>query len=143
LSLGALAGAAPAARIEMWRRPAASAPGSLFVEVAEQAAAAGAAVERWSAGAIAASAQGPVEWAETTLDAGGERRTCVGFRLLGRIDGGLRGFACAAKGAKLDGEAASRLIECVTLTRAGREAGFGDIVKATPGRRAACRGAVG
>jgi hypothetical protein len=143
LSLGAVAGAAPALRLEMWRRPAAGKPGSLFVEVAEQAAAAGAAIERLSASAIAPSAEGPVEWAEATLNAGGERRACVGFRLLGRVDGGLGGFACAAKGAKLDGVAASRLIDCVTLTRAGREAGFGEVVKEATGRRGACRGAVG
>lgn len=142
VSVGALAGAAAAVRVEMWRRPAAGIAGSLFVEVAEQAAAAGAAVERWGGSAIAASGQGPVEWAEATLDAGGERRACVGFRLLGRVDGGLRGFACAAKGAKLDGASASCLVDRVALTRAGRKAGFGDVVKETTSRRGACRGAL-
>ena len=141
-SLGALDGDKPALRIEMWKRANAAAE-SLFVEIAEQAAAAGAAIERWGASQIATTSRGPVEWAEATLRAKGGARSCVGFRLLGRTDGGLRGFVCAASGRRIGAGAARCLVERVAVTRAGREAGFAEMAKGPAMRRAACRAAIG
>ena len=127
-SLGAIDGDGPALRIEMWKSKAGSAA-SLFVEIAEEAAASGAAVERLGGSQLLASSQGPVEWADLTLAGGRAQRGCVGFRLLARAEGGLRGVACAPAGAKVDAGVLSCLVERLVLTRAGRDAGFADIVK--------------
>ena len=141
-SLGALDGEAAALRVETWKSAGGGAAG-LFVEIAETAAASGAAVERLGVSQFLASSQGPVEWAELTLAGGRGRRACVGFRRLARADGGLRGVACAAVGGKMDAAALSCLLDRLAITRAGREAGFADIVKNAVGRRAACRAAIG
>lgn len=142
-SLGALEGDAPALRVEMWKSAHARSTGSLFVEMAEAAAAFGAAVERLGVSQVGATSQGPLEWAELTLAGARGKRACVGFRLLGRADGGLHGVACAAAGAKIDPGALSCLVDRLALTRAGREAGFGDILKSAAIRRTTCRAAIG
>jgi hypothetical protein len=142
-SLGALDGDAPALRVEMWKSANARGAGSLFVEIAEETAAFGAAVERLGISQIVTTSQGPVEWADLTLAGGRGKRTCVGFRLLARAGGGLHGVACATAGAKIDAGALSCLVDRLALTRAGREAGFADIVKSAAIRRPACRAAIG
>jgi hypothetical protein len=143
LSLGALDGEAPALRVEMWKGKNARAEGSLFVEMAEQSAGFGAAVERVGASQRLATSQGAVEWAELTLAAPQERRSCVGFRLLSRADGGLHGVACGAAGAKIDADGLACVLDRLALTRAGREAGFGEIMRGGEGRRPTCRAAIG
>jgi hypothetical protein len=143
LSLGALEGEGPALRVEMWRDRGARAAGGLFVEMAEESAEFGAAVERLGASQRLTTSQGPVEWAELTLAVAQARRSCVGFRLAPRADGGLHGVACAAAGTKIDASGLSCLLERLGLTRAGREAGFAEIVRSAEGRRATCRAAVG
>ncbi len=142
-SLGALDGDAPALRVEMWKSASARGAGSLFVEIAEETAAFGAAVERLGISQIVTTSQGPVEWADLTLAGARGKRTCVGFRLVVRVDGGLHGVACAAAGAKIDAAALSCLVDRLALTRAGREAGFADIVKSAGIRRPSCRAAIG
>jgi len=143
VSLGALDGDAPALRVEMWKDESARAAGSLFVEIAEESAAFGAAVERLGASQILTSSQGPVEWADLTLAGGRGRRTCIGFRFAARADGGLHGVACAASGAKIDAAGLSCLVDRLALTRAGREAGLADILKSAGGRRPTCQAAIG
>jgi hypothetical protein len=140
-SVGVLGGDAPALRLEVQTRAKAAPSSSLFVEVAEQAAAFGAAVERLEVSHNLATAQGPVEWSELTL--AGLQRSCAGFRLLGRGDIGLRGLACAAPGAKLDAAALSCLIDRIALTQAGRDAGLGGLLKGPDARRPGCRVVVG
>ncbi len=140
LSLGALDDDAPALRVEAWTRADGGVVGSLFVEIAEEAAAFGAAVERLGASQILTSSQGPVEWAELTLAGRRGQRACVGFRLLARADGGLHGVACAAAGARIDAGALSCLLDRLVLTRAGREAGLADVVRGAETRRPACPG---
>ena len=140
-SLGDFGRDAPALRLELWKRAKASAPSSLFVEIAEQAAASGAAVERLEASRNLTTSQGPVEWAELSL--AGARRSCVGFRLLGRGDAGLRGLACAAAGAKIDAAALECLFDRLALTQAGRDAGLETLVRGTGQSRAACRAPIG
>jgi hypothetical protein len=142
-SLGALDGDAPAMRVEMWKDPSKRTPASLFVEIAEEAAAFGAVVERLGVSQIATSLQGPVEWAELTLAGERPQRSCVGFRLAGRADEGLRGVACAAIGAKIDAGDVACLLDRVALTRAGREAGMPDIIKSAGARRSSCHAAIG
>ncbi|HYA72036.1 MAG TPA: hypothetical protein VEF36_02650 [Roseiarcus sp.] len=142
-SLGALEGDGPALRVEIWKSASARAPGSLFVEIAEETARFGAAVERLGVSQIATSSQGPVEWADLTLAGARGKRDCVGFRFLGRADGGLHGVACAAAGAKIDAGVLSCLADRLALTRAGREAGLADIVKSAGIRRPSCRAAIG
>jgi len=142
-SLGTLDGEASALRIEIWKRAKTESPGSLFVDVAEQAAALGAAVTRSEMPEVLATAEGPVEWAVLSLAGAGASRQCIGFRFVARIDMGLHGLACAAEGGRIDAAALSCLLDRVSLTRAGREAGFDDIVKGAGTRRPGCRAASG
>jgi hypothetical protein len=143
LSLGALEGDAPALRVEMWKGESARAARGLFVEMAEESAEFGAAVERLGAVQRLTTSQGSVEWAELTLAIAQGRRSCVGFRLAPRAEGGLHGVACAAAGTKIDAGGLGCLLDRLVVTRAGREAGFGDIVRSADDRRSACRAAVG
>jgi len=137
LAIGRLESAGPALRVEAWRdggrRPAVS----LFVAAAETAATGGAVVARLGATATLASASGPIEWAALTL-AGGVGRSCAAFRLAPRV-GGLRGVVCGATGAAVDEAALACVIERLSLTKAGREAGFAEVLKPGPARRGACR----
>jgi hypothetical protein len=142
-SLGALDGDGPALRVEMWRHASRRAAGSLFVEIAEEAAGFGAAVERLGTSRLLTSSQGPVEWGDLTLASGRAARSCVGFRVVAGSDGGLRGVACAAAGEKIDAAALSCLLDRLALTRAGRDAGFADVVKGAGVRRPACRAPIG
>ena len=137
LGVGRLEGPGPALRVELWRDRGRRAAVSLFVSAAETAAAGGAAVERLGATETLDSASGPIEWAALTLAGGGDRG-CAAFRLAPRV-GGLRGVICAASGAKVDEAALACVIERLSLTKAGREAGFADVLKPGPARRAACR----
>jgi hypothetical protein len=143
LSLGALEGDAPALRVEIWKGKGARAVRGLFVEIAEESAEFGAAVERLGAVQRLKTSQGPVEWAELTLAVAQGRRSCVGFRLASRAEGGLHGVACAAAGTKIDAGGLGCLLDRLVVTRAGREAGFGEIVRGADDRRSACRAAVG
>ncbi len=136
-SLGDFRTDAPALRVELWKRAKPSSWGSLFVEMAEATAAFGAVIERLEVSRNLATAQGPVEWAELTLAGGG--RNCVGFRLLGRGDAGLRGLACGATGTKIDAAELGCLIDRLTLTQSGREAGLESLLKGSGSRRQACR----
>jgi hypothetical protein len=138
-SLGALGGEGSAVRIEMWKRAGAATSGSLFVDVVEQAATSGAVVARVEAAKILTGADGPVEWTSLTLAGAGASRACVGFRFVARGDIGLHGLACAAEGARIDAAALNCLLDRLSLTHAGREAGFGDIVKGAGTRRPGCR----
>jgi hypothetical protein len=137
LGVGRLEGDGPALRVELWRDGGRRAAVSLFVAAAETAAASGGAVERLGAAETLASASGPIEWAALTLAGGGDRG-CAAFRLAPH-GGGLRGVICAASGAKVDEAALACVIERLSLTKAGREAGLGDVLKPGPARRAACR----
>jgi len=137
LGVGRLDGPGPAIRIELWRDRGRRATVSLFVAAAETAAAGGAAVERLGATETLDSASGPIEWAALTLAGGGDRG-CAAFRLAPRI-GGLRGVICAASGATVDEAALACVIERLSLTKAGREAGYADVLKPGPARRATCR----
>lgn len=140
-SAGALGGEGPAVRLEVWKRAHAGPPTSLFVEIAEEAAAFGAAVERLEVSQTLAAAQGPVEWAGLTL--AGLSRSCIGFRLGARGDAGLRGVACATPGAKMDAVALSCLLDRIALTAAAQEAGFGELMRSAGVRRPACRAPIG
>jgi hypothetical protein len=137
LGIGRLEGGGPALRVEAWRDGGRRTAVSLFVAAAETAAAGGAAVERLGAPSTLASASGPVEWAQLTLT-GDKDRGCAAFRVSPRV-GGLRGVVCAASGASVDEAALACVIERLSLTKAGREAGFADVLKPGPARRAACR----
>jgi hypothetical protein len=137
LGIGRFEGAGPGLRVELWREGARHTAVSLFVAAAETAAAGGAAVERLGATKTLASASGPIEWAAVTLVGGGDRG-CAAFRLAPRV-GGLRGVVCAASGAMVDEAAVACVIERLSLTKAGREAGFADVLKPGPPRRATCR----
>ena len=137
LSVGRVEGSGPALRVEVWRDSGRRSAVTLFVAAAETAAAGGAAVERLGARQTLASASGPIEWAALTLAGGGERG-CAAFQLIRRV-GGFRGVVCAASGATVDEAALACVIERLSLTKAGREAGFADVLQAGSSRRATCR----
>jgi len=136
-SVGDFRTEAPTLRVELWKRAKPSPRGSLFVEMAEAAANFGAVIERLEASRNLATSQGPVEWAELSL--AGVHRRCVGFRLVGRGDAGLHGLACAAPGAKIDAAELGCLIDRLTLTQAGRDAGLESLLKGSGQRRTNCR----
>ena len=139
LTVGRLDGDGPALRAEIWLEGRRSAV-SLFVAAAETAAASGAAVERIGPRQTLASASGPFEWAPVGLAVGG--RACAAFRLASNA-GGLRGVVCARSGAEIDEASLACLIERFSLTKAGREAGFGEVLKPSPSRRGGCRTPLG
>ena len=137
LGVGRLEGPGPALRIELWRDSGRRTAVSLFVAAAETAAAGGAAVARLGATKTLASASGSIEWAALTLAGVGDR-SCAAFQLAPRV-GGFRGVVCAASGATVDEAALACVIERLSLTKTGREAGFADVLKPGPARRATCR----
>ena len=139
LSVGALDGAAPGLRLEVARESGARAASSLYVAAAETAAGAGAAVERLGATRNLVTAEGPLEWAELTL--AGREGACAAFRLAPRGGAALRGVVCGAGGASLEAGAIACLVERIELTKAGREAGYADLLGAP--HRAACRTPLG
>lgn len=141
LSVGDLDGGGAALRAELWRDDGPRAAVSLFVAAAETAAAGGAAVERLGARQALSSASGPIEWAALAL-AGRGPRACAVFRLAAR-GGALRGVVCAASGELVHQASLACLIERLSLTKAGRDAGFGDVLKPGPARRALCRTPLG
>ena len=141
LGVGRLDGDGPALRVEAWRDGERRAVVSLFVAAAETAAGGGAAVEWLGATETLASPSGPIEWAALTLAGGGDGG-CAAFRLAAR-GGGLRGVVCAASGARVDEAALACVIERLSLTTAGREAGFADVLKPGPARRGGCRAPLG
>jgi hypothetical protein len=140
LSVGALDGDAPGLRVELWREAGGRRALSLYVAAAETAAAAGAAVERLGATQSLVTLDGPVEWAELAL--AGRERGCAAFRLAPEGGAELRGVVCASGGANIEPTAIACLIEKLTPTKAGREAGFGALLRA-PAHRAACRTPLG
>ena len=137
LSVGRLDGEGAALRIEIWRDGGRRVAVGLFVAAAEIAAAAGAAVDRLGATAILSSPSGPVEWAGVNL-AGDRDRDCAVFRAASNGGGGLRGVVCAAPDAAIDAATLDCLIARLTITKAGREAGFVEVWKPAT-KRAACR----
>jgi hypothetical protein len=140
LSVGTLEGAAPGLRLEISHESGARAALSLYVAAAETAAAAGAAVDRLGAPQTLVTVDGPLEWAELTL--AGRERGCAAFRLAPRNGAALRGVVCGAAEASLEASAISCLVEKIEITKAGREAGYADLLGASS-RRAACRTPLG
>jgi hypothetical protein len=136
LSVGTFDGDAPSLRLEVARDSGARAPLSLYVAAAETAAGAGAAVERLGAAQTLVTADGPLEWAALTLV--GRERSCAAFRLAPRNGAALRGVVC---GANVDSAAIACLVEKIEITKAGREAGYADVLAAP--RRAPCRTPLG
>jgi len=111
---------------------------SLFVELAQQSAELGAAVVRATSPESYATARGPVDWAELTLSGPDGERSCLGFRFaqVAAID--LSGLACGGHGAPLDPVALGCLLDRLSATSAGLEAGLGEVLKSDPSRPKAC-----
>jgi hypothetical protein len=102
---------------------------SLFVELAKQSAEIGAAVVHATNPEFFSTERGPVEWAEVTLSGAKGERPCLGFRLDRVQDVDLSGLACGAHGAALDRPALGRLIDRLSATGSGMEAGLGEVLK--------------
>jgi hypothetical protein len=102
---------------------------SLFVELAKQSAEIGAAVVHATNPEFFSTGRGPIEWAEVTLSGAMGERRCFGFRLdrLREVD--LSGLACGAHGVALDRVALGRLIDRLSATGSGKEAGLGEVLK--------------
>jgi hypothetical protein len=109
-------------------RPGVARP-TLFVDIAKQSAEIGSAVVHATNPQIYATARGPIEWAEMSLSSANGERSCLGFRFNRPQDFDLSGIACGAHGAALDRAALERLIDRLSVTGPGMEAGLGDALK--------------
>jgi hypothetical protein len=116
----------------------ASAPTSLFVDLAMQSAELGAAVLRMSRPETFAGARGPVEWAEANLSGAKGERSCIGFRLSPAGASRVSGLACGAAEIKLDRAKLACLLDALSLTPAGQDAGLGAVLPGAAPRRAGC-----
>lgn len=122
----------------------ASPQSSLFVEFAKQSAEMGAAVVRATNPETYAGARGPVEWADVTLSGRGGERSCIGFRLQRGAQAELSGLACGARAAPiLDPAALGCLLDRLSVTQAGMEAGLGEALSGDLPPAAACQNIAG
>jgi hypothetical protein len=102
---------------------------SLFVELAKQSAELGAAVVHATSPQFYVTQRGPIEWADMTLAGPKGERSCLGFRF-GRAQAlDLSGLACGGHGSRLDRVALGHLIDRLSATDSGMEAGLGEILK--------------
>jgi hypothetical protein len=130
-------------RVTVHSAKSAPARPSLFVELAQQSAELGAAVNRATSPEFYPTARGPVEWTDVTLSGPTGERSCLGFRLARTAAFDLSGLACGGHGAPLDPVALECLIDRLSATSAGLEVGLGEVLKADPSRAAACRRVAG
>jgi hypothetical protein len=116
----------------------ASAPAPLFVDLAMQSAELGAAVLRMSRPETFVGARGPVEWAEANLSGAKGERSCIGFRLSPAGGNRLSGLACGAAEIKLDRAKLECLLDALSLTPAGQDAGLGAVLSGAAPRHTGC-----
>jgi hypothetical protein len=116
-------------RVTLRSAKSALARASLFVELAKQSAEIGAAVVHATNPQFYAMVRGPVEIADVTLSGSKGERPCLGFRFDHAQNVDLSGFACGAHGAALDRAALTRLVDRLSATESGMEAGLGDVLK--------------
>jgi hypothetical protein len=116
---------------------------SLFVELAKQSAELDAAVVRATSPEPYETPRGAIEWANVILSGPGGERSCVGFRLARGARAELSGLACGARASPVDSAALGCLLDRLSTTREGREAGLGDALNGDPPRPTACRGVAG
>lgn len=102
---------------------------SLFVDLAKQSAEIGAAVVRATNPQFLSKGRRPFELADLTLSGPKGERPCVGFRLDRTRNVDVSGLACGAHGAALDRVALERLIDRLSATNSGMEAGLGAALK--------------
>ncbi len=130
-------------RVTVHLAKSAPAKPSLFVELAKQSAEFGAAVIRAKSPESTMTARGPVEWAGVTLSGPNGERSCLGFRFARMAEIDLSGLACGGHGSPLDPVALGCLIDRLSPTAAGMEAGLGEVLKSDPTRATACRRVAG
>jgi hypothetical protein len=109
-------------RVTLRSAKASAARPSLFVQLAKQSAEIGAAV-------IYATERGAIEWADMTLSAPTRERACLGFRFARVQDVDLSGLACGPRGSPLSLMALGHLVDRLSPTNSGIEAGLGVILK--------------
>lgn len=126
-------------RIALHSAKFALAKSSLFVDLAKQSAELGAAVMRATTARSYVTERGPVEWAGVTLSGPMGERSCLGFRFARTQQIDLSGLACGGRGSPLDPVALGCLIDRLSPTAAGLEAGLGEVLKSDPTRATACR----
>jgi len=119
-------------------RQTASAPRSLFVDLAMQSAELGAAVLRMNRPETFVGARGPVEWAEANLSGAKGERSCIGFRLSPADGSRVSGLACGAGDVRLDRAKLECLVDALSLTPAGQDARLGAVLPGVAPRRAGC-----
>jgi hypothetical protein len=126
-------------RVTLHSAKSALAKPSLFVELAKQSAELGAAVIRATSPQPYLTPRGPVEWAGVTLSGPKGERSCLGFRFARTREIDLSGTACGGHGSPLSPVALGCLIDRLSPTAAGMEAGLGEVLKSDPTRAMACR----
>jgi hypothetical protein len=102
---------------------------TLFVDIAKQSAEIGSAVVHATNPQIYATARGPIEWADMSLSSLNGDRSCLGFRFNRPQHFDLSGLACGAHGTVLDRAGLERLIERLSVTGSGMEAGLGQALR--------------
>jgi hypothetical protein len=138
LTLGALEEDGLFLRVTVRAEDRARSPVSLFVEIATQSAEIGAAVLRSARPEILVGARGPVEWADANLAGVNVQRSCIGFRLPATGANRVSGLACGAKDARFDQAKLECLIEALSVTPAGLEAGLGAVLPGAATHSAPC-----
>ena len=99
---------------------------SLFVALARQSAELDAAIVHAKSAHLYSTARTTVEWMEITLSDEKGERTCIGFRFAGSRQVDLSGLACGTRSAPLDAGSFVHLIDRLSATDAGMEAGIGE-----------------
>lgn len=110
-----------------------------FVAMATLAADLSASVERSATPAPGQTPRGATQWAELALRGAGPMRACLGFAIKAKTGATLAGVACGAHGAKIDRAGLDCLLDHLSLTKAGSDAGLAALVGPVSGARAACR----
>jgi hypothetical protein len=116
-------------RVTLRSAKASAARPSLFVQLAKQSAEIGAAVIHATNPQIYATERGAIEWADMTLSAPSRERPCLGFRFARVQDVDLSGLACGPRGSPLSLVALGHLVERLSPTNSGIQAGLGVILK--------------
>jgi hypothetical protein len=130
-------------RVTVRAAKSARARASFFVELAKQSAEIGAAVVHAANPVSYTTERGAIEWGDITLSGSKGERVCLGFRFARAESIDLSGLACGSHGAPLDRAALGCLIDRLSPTSSGMEAGLGEIFKSDAPRRTACPRVVG
>jgi hypothetical protein len=129
LTMGGVEAGDPLFRVTVKSIKSGSVRSSLFVDLAMQSAEIGAAVVHATNPEIYLAERGPIEWAAVTLADPKQERPCLGFRFVRAEDFAISGLACGAHASPVDLPELERLIDRLSPTNSGAQAGLGAVFK--------------